>query len=111
MHLYCGNHAGRCLSPGKVCTVVPASCSRSSIADRGSLSIGRSAGHAGLLTPRSEASWSLAAGWLGPSHSGRPECPARIVMPLLLPQGVGKVPASSDLMPRPVTFALVVGLC
>jgi hypothetical protein len=35
MHLYCQNHAGRCPKvPGKVCTVVPASGSRSSIGDR-----------------------------------------------------------------------------
>jgi hypothetical protein len=35
MHLNCANHAGRCPGvPGKVCTVVPASGSRSSIGDR-----------------------------------------------------------------------------
>jgi hypothetical protein len=32
MHLNCGNHAGRCPEvPGVVCTVVPASGSRSSL--------------------------------------------------------------------------------
>jgi hypothetical protein len=67
MGLYCQNHAGRCPKvPGEVCTVVPASGSRSSIADRGSLGIGRSARHPHLLTPRSKSElgpggWSAVA--------------------------------------------------
>jgi hypothetical protein len=68
MHLYCGNHAGRCLSPGKVCTVVPASGSRSSIGDRpiARHRNGRPPPH--ILTPRLESelrSGGWLAGWLG----------------------------------------------
>jgi hypothetical protein len=63
MHLYCGNHAGRCLSPGKVCTVVPASGSRSSIGDRpiARHRNGRPPPH--ILTPRLESELR-SGGWL-----------------------------------------------
>jgi hypothetical protein len=64
MRLTCGNHAPRCPGmPGKVCTVVPASGSRSRTGNHDSPARGGAPDTASTLTPRFESELGLAAGY------------------------------------------------
>jgi hypothetical protein len=69
--LNCENYVRRCPKvPGRVCTVVPASGSRSITGNHGQVGIGRSARHRDLLTPRLRSE-------LGPGREGQPTRPSR----------------------------------
>src|SRR6185312_11708738 len=74
-HLNCENHVRRCPRvPGRVCTVVPASGSRSITGNHGQVGIGRSARHRDLVTPRLRSELGPGGEASRHDHRGSSQC-------------------------------------